>query len=439
MKMILKQFLNVKCVKINSCRLEEDAKNKELKNIVINVSVTKGQRCRCPVCGKKSARYDKGRETRRWRALDMGPCKVYVESEAPRVMCREHGVHTARTPWARKGASFTRDFEDQVAWMTKSLNKTAVAQYMRISWNTIGPIVTRVKKDKDPNPSHRFENLRRIGIDETSYTKGQNYITVVVNHDTGCVIWVHEKHGKDILKLFLEELTAEQRASIQCYSADGARWISETMEEYCPGADRCIDPYHLVEWVNESIDKVRIEAWQEAKARETKAAKERKKGAGKKRGGKKEEAKASKIKNTKYALGKNPENLTETQRLSLEYIQNTSPKLYRAYCLKESIRTLIKIPDMEDMESALRKWLWWASHSRIPAIYELQKKIRRHYQAILNTAKYKLSNARVEAVNNKIKLTIRMAFGFSNVQNMLDLIMLRCSDIPIELPGRKAA
>ncbi|MBQ7168137.1 MAG: transposase, partial [Treponema sp.] len=75
------------------------------------------------------------------------------------------------------------------------------------------------------------------GIDETSYTKGQNYITVVVNHDTGCVIWVHEKHGKDILKLFLEELTAEQRASIQCYSADGARWISETMEEYCPGAE----------------------------------------------------------------------------------------------------------------------------------------------------------------------------------------------------------
>ena len=84
MKRILKQFLNVKCVKINSCRLEEDAKNKGLKNIVINVSVTKGQRCRCPVCGKKSARYDKGRETRRWRALDMGPCKVYVESEALR-------------------------------------------------------------------------------------------------------------------------------------------------------------------------------------------------------------------------------------------------------------------------------------------------------------------------------------------------------------------
>ena len=111
----------------------------------------------------------------------MGPCKVYVESESLRVMCREHGVHTAMVPWARHGASFTRDFEDQVAWMTKSLNKTSVAQYMRISWNTIGPIVTRVKKDKDPNPPHRFENLRRIGIDETSYTKGQNYITVVVN------------------------------------------------------------------------------------------------------------------------------------------------------------------------------------------------------------------------------------------------------------------
>ena len=96
---------------------------------------------------------------------------------------------------------------------------------------------------------------------------------------------------------------------------------------------------------------------------------------------------------------------------------------------------LIKLTPDEIAEN-LKDWLWKASHSRIPAIYELQKKIRRHVEAIKNTARHHLSNARIEATNNKIKLSIRMAYGFRNIDNMLDLIMLRCSGIPIFLPGR---
>ena len=99
------------------------------------------------------------------------------------------------------------------------------------------------------------------------------------------------------------------------------------------------------------------------------------------------------------------------------------------------LRTLIKLP-ADEIESILKSWFWKASHSRIPAIYQVQLKIRRHFNAILNTAMHKLSNARIEATNNKIKLSIRIAYGFRNIGNMIDMIMLRCSDIPIFLPGR---
>ena len=104
--------------------------------------------------------------------------------------------------------------------------------------------------------------------------------------------------------------------------------------------------------------------------------------------------------------------------------------------LKEMIRTLIKLP-ADEIEPMLKNWLWKASHSRIPAIYKVQQKIRRHVSAILSTARHKLSNARIEATNNKIKLSIRIAYGFRNIGNMIDMIMLRCSDIPIFLPGRQ--
>lgn len=426
MKKIIKQFLNVKNVKVLGTKIE--AQN---NSVIFNLQPTKGQRCLCPICGKKAVFYDKGRGVRRWRALDFGTLTAYVESESPRIKCNVHGVRTAKVPWARHQSTFTRDFEDTVAWLSLHLSRSDVSTFMRISWNTVGPIISRCKKDADPNPGHRFDNLKRIGIDETSYRKGHKYITVIVNHDTNSVIWVHQKHGKEVLKEFLEELTMEQRASIECYSADGAKWISETMAEYCPKAERCLDSFHLVEWVNEALDEVRLEAWQEAKAKES----NQKRNRGRPRKGEEKDRTANQIKGSSIALGKAPENLTESQKARIDFIAATDKKLYRAYCLKEMLRTLIKLP-VEEIEPLLKSWLWKASHSRIAAIYKVQLKIRRHFNAILNTAKHKLSNARIEATNNKIKLSIRIAYGFRNIQNMIDMIMLRCSDIPIFLPGR---
>ena len=141
-------------------------------------------------------------------------------------------------------------------------------------------------------------------------------------------------------------------------------------------------------------------------------------------------------KNT-FALGKAPEHLTENQQTRIAMIAENNSRLYRAYRMKETLRLLLKLKDVGEAKVELDRWLWWTSHSRIPAFKELYKKIKRHKDHILNTIRLGMSNARIEATNNKIKLIIRKAYGFRNIQNMLDMVYLVCSDLRVPLPNRR--
>ena len=122
----------------------------------------------------------------------------------------------------------------------------------------------------------------------------------------------------------------------------------------------------------------------------------------------------------------------------MEIIQQEDPRLYRAYLIKERLRLILKIRSVEEAAAELKRWLWWASHSRIPAMHDLYAKVKRHKEHILNTIRLGLSNARIETANNKIKLIIRKAFGFRNMDNLLDMVYLVCSDLTIPLPNRSS-
>ena len=212
--------------------------------LVISVRPTKRDSGRCPFCEKKCSGYDQGNGKRRWRALDIGcSTKVYLESDSPRVWCREHGVVVQMVPWARHGSKHTRSFEDTAVWMSLHLSRKAIAEYLRVSWDSVGPMISRVEKETRSG-ENRIGGLVKIGIDETSYKKGHKYITVVINHDTNSVIWAAKGFGKEVLESFFEKLTPAQRKSIQLVSGDGAKWIKDTVGDYCPGATFCIDPFH---------------------------------------------------------------------------------------------------------------------------------------------------------------------------------------------------
>ena len=398
----------------------------------------------CPVCHRKCPRYDSKCKTPRiWRGLDWEGIIVEVEYRTHRIACPEHGVLVADVPWAYPDSGFTKNFDLTVGWLAVYLPKSAVAEYMRIDWETVGRCVHRTLNDIEPDRTRRLDGLVNIGIDETSYKKGHKYITVIVNHDTNTVVWASKGHGKTVLEAFYRQLSKEQLACIKIVTGDGAKWITECVDEFTPECERCVDPFHVVEWAMEALDEVRREAWREAHEEAKRLAKEN---PGKRGRPKKDDPaaaavreakeKAEEIKGAAYALGKASERLTENQQARLEMIAGTDPRLHRAYRMKERLRLLLKIKDVDEAAAELERWLWWASHSRIPAFKELYKKIKRHKKHILNTIRLGMSNARVEAINNKIKLIIRKAYGFRNIENMLDMIYLVCSDLRIPLPNR---
>ena len=439
---LLKKLLGVKDIVVENYRLEELPEG-TLK-LIIQIRPTKVRQCRCSECGRRIPRYDRSEHLRTWRALDFGGILIELEGNAPRGTCKEHGVVTMDVPWAFPDSGFTKDFDRTVAWLARTVSKSAVCEFMRISWRTVGRCIARVVDELEPDHNCRLHDLVRIGIDETSYSKGHRYITTVVNHDNNSVVWVAQGHGRMVLDSFFQSLTEEERAKIEVVSGDGAKWISEAVKFWCsPDVLRCTDPFHVVSWATEALDKLRREAWQEA----NKEVKELKKEVKPKRGRPAaddverkmyEEAKkaARSIKNSRYALGKVPENLTENQVAKLELIEAENHMLFRAYQLKERLRILLKLKDPEDALNELNRWMSSASHSRIPEMIELGRKIRRHKQYILNFISTGISNARVEANNNKISLLIHRSFGFKNFRNMVSLIMLVCSDLTIQLPNR---
>ncbi|SDB67838.1 ISL3 family transposase [Butyrivibrio sp. INlla16] len=436
---LFKELLNVNDTIIDDINISKNRYDEKV--LIARIHPRKGLQWKCPICGKRCKVYDQPYEERRWRGLDFGAIPVELIASVPRVICKEHGVKTAGVPWAYPDSGFTKDFEYTVVWLCKYLSRSAVSNYMRIDWRTVGRCITRVHNDIEPNVLGRLNGLVKIGIDETSYRTGHKYITVVLNHETNTVVWASDGHGKTVLEKFFNLLTPQQCASIEVVSGDGARWITDCVNEYIPNAKRCVDPFHVVEWTMEALDSVRTDAWREALAKLNKYDVKRGPGrpkaddeeAKKHRQAKKE---ASEIKQSSYALGKSPDHLTATQEARLEMIQKSDKRLYRAYILKEKLRLLLKITDRDEAESELIAWVKWARHCRIPAFVELQRKIMRHKDHILNTIELGVTNARIEATNNKIKLLIRKAYGFRNVDSMIDMVLLYCSGLKIPLPNR---
>ena len=261
-KSLIKRLLKIDRIAIEDVYFETI---NEEETLVIRVRPPVRDTLRCPHCEKRCPGYDSYGKLRRWRSLDLGSTRVYLEATSPRIKCPEHGVLVAKFPWAAHGSDFTCDFESAVTWLTLHATANDVAEYFRIEWHTVGSIAKRVQKRLEEAQPNRFDGLEKIGIDETSYKKGHKYMTVVVNHKTGTLVWAHKGHGKEILKKFFEELTIEQRAKIKYVTADGARWIADCIKDYCPNAERCVDPFHVVAWANDQLDEVRKQAIRQAK------------------------------------------------------------------------------------------------------------------------------------------------------------------------------
>jgi transposase len=397
----------------------------EAEQVVASVRLRRNARRCCGVCGRRAPGYDRGRSPqagpRRWRALDLGTIPVYLEAEMPRVRCPEHGVVAARVPWARHGSWFTRDFEDTVGWLATATSKTAVTQLLRVGWRAVGGAVTRIQAEIDAQVD-RLDGLRRIGIDEI-IRRGHRYLTIVVDHDTGRLIWAGVGRDKATLEKFFALLGPDRCAQITHVSADAAEWIANAVAEHCPNAVRCADPFHVVAWATDALDELRRQAWNEAR------------GAVDRRRAGRATGEAKQLKGARYALWKNPENLTANQEAKLAWVAKTNPTLHRGYLLKEGLRFVFQVKGQAGKE-ALDRWLAWAQRCRIDVFVELGRKIRRHRTAIDAALDHGLSQGLIESTNTKIRVLTRMAYGFKSPEALIALALLSLGGYRPDLPGR---
>ena len=414
MKSIFKRLLNVKDMMVEDVSLD-DSPLRDAPVLVARVRCGKGA-LRRSRCGRKAPRYDNGGGGRSWRHQDFGCFRVELSGPVPRVECRLRGVVVSRVPWAEPGGRFTRDFGSGCAWLMTVAGQKTVSGFLHIAWRAAGDIARRVAGRLESSMPCMFDGLRAIGVDGTGRRKGRAYITVIVDHGRGRVIWAHDGHGRRVLDLFFRQLTPGRRASIRIVTGDGAGRIDSSVAEHRPNAERVLDPFHIVSWMTDALDRVGKRLWNQAGRDGNTTATEAMRG-------------------VEYAVPGNPGDLTERQSTALATLADADPegRLYRSWQLRELLRTLPRQP-VERAEAELKRWIGRASRCRIPEIVEPCGKIRRRRDDILTTIRLGCSNARIEAFNNKIKVTIRMAYGFRNTDNLIAMIKLRCSGPPIHLP-----
>ncbi len=385
----------------------------ELETIVVSVRPRSREKHRCGVCGRRCPREDCGEGRRRWRALDLGTTLAFVEADAPRVRCKHHRVVVAAVPWARHDSRFTVSFEDQCCWLAVNTSKKAVAQLMRVAWRTVGQVCERVA-DEAVAQRDLFAGLKRIGIDDFSHRKGHRYLTVVVDHDTGRLVWAAPGRDRKTVEKFLDLLGKERCEQLELVSCDMAEPIALAVGDRCPNAIRCVDPFHVIKLATDALDEIRREVWNQAR-----------------RAGHKQAAKE--LKGARFALWKNAGRLTGRQQLKLAQIQQTNKPLYRAYLISQQLREIYRVSYDEAVE-LLDAWLAWARRCRLAPFVKLAKTITKQRPGIEAAIKHGLSNARIEQVNTQLRLITRRAYGFRTPEALIALAMLSLGGLCPPLP-----
>jgi transposase len=381
------------------------------EGVVVRVRLRRRRRV-CARCGQVGRLQIHDRRVKRWRHLDLGACRCTIECELRRLRCRTCGVLLEPVPWARPGAAHTRDFEDVVAWLAQQMAKTPVAALLHVAWDTVGRIVERVVAER--LDEERLADLVMIGVDEISYRRGQRYLTTVADHRSGRIVWSAPGRNAQTLQDFFDGL-GERRGSIRAVSIDMSGGYEKAIRAALPEAEVCFDPFHVIALAGRAVDDVRRAEWNAQGKSATPAGKW--------------------LKHVRWALRKNPERLTDRQRVALASVQQTNKRLFRAYLLKEQLRALYHLDDPAEAPEHLAAWLAWAARSKLRPFVRLARTLRARRDGILAAIRLGLTNSRLEGLHSKVRLLSHRSFGFHSPAPLVALIYLCASGIEIALPS----
>ena len=348
---------------------------------------------RCSHCG--SARvFSKGQVPREWRCVPWGHKPVFVRLAVSRVLCRDCGLtRQVRVPFADEKVRYTRAFARYALELSRHTTIQAAARHLGVGWDLIKDIQKDYLQRHYSRP--RLKHLRRIAIDEISIGKGHKYLTIVLDLESGAVVFQGDGRGSEALIPFWKRLRSSG-AKVTAVAIDMSPAYWKAVRENLPKAAVIFDHFHIVKLFNEELSELRRELYREATDQQQRKV----------------------IKGTRWLLLRNPENLDRTKRepQRLREALKLNESLATAYYLKEQLRHIWNEPDKRCATAALDSWSLMAEYSGIRRLQKLARTIQIHRAGILAWYDHPISTGPLEGTNNKIKTMKRQAYGFRDIQ-----------------------
>ena len=344
----------------------------------------------CPSCGQGVARYDS--RPRRWRHLNTMQWKTFITADVPRVNCPTCGVKQVRVAWAEDASRFTELFEAFAVQVLKAVRSKVQAQGLTaLSWDQVDRIMERaVARGLD---RRSLEGLRYVGLDEKSFGKGHDYVSVLHDVVQRRVLDVVPERTREATDTLWATVPEAQRQGLKAVAMDMWEPYLEATREAAPQALIVHDKFHAARELNKAVDLVRRKEHRELKAQGEET-----------------------LTKTRYLWLKNPKHFTERQRSHFAALQLDTLKVGRAWAIKEAFAPFWNYHYTGSARKFFDRWYFWATHSRLLPIIQAAKTLKRHLPGLLAYTKHRITNATAEGTNGKIQLIKANAQGLSQLR-----------------------
>lgn len=390
-------------------RIERTEFDEEKREVHVTVSARKTAVYACPKCGAMCERYDDEEKERTWQHGDVVFFPCYVHCRRPRVCCKEHGVHVVNAPWARPNSRYTLLFESYAMLLMKSMPVENARKLMGISHTAATRIlrywVFKAIKEEDLSP------VQSICIDETSFKRGQSYVTVVSDAAARRVIYADEGRGSENIEAFSLELIKKggDCEKIRQVACDMSAPYMSGINLCFPKATVTIDKFHVKQLMLKAMDQVRRD--EQGKQRS------RRRDAGKK------------------LLMIPKSRMTQQQSEKLQSISKEYPKTGRAFRMVQSLDTMYHCESYEDGKAVFDKLVNWLRRSRLGPMKQVANTLKKHKQQILSYFFHRLTNAIAEGINSMIQSAKRRARGFRTIEGYVAAIFLAVGKLKLSCPN----
>jgi transposase len=376
---VVKRTLGLKCWRVKRV-------TGSTAGLVAEIVARRHSRPRCGICGRRGSVYDT-LSARTWRHVACWGIPVAIRYARRRVKCKVCGVKVEAMPWSMGKSQLTLPLIIVLATFAKILSWEEVSRLFGVGWNTVKAAVAHAVEHGIANRD--TAEVIAIGVDELSRRKGHVYVTNVYDLVEMRLLWTGEGRGKEVLERFFAEWGEERIERIMCICCDMWDPYVEVIKEKAKDAVLVFDKFHIVQHLSKAVDQVRRE--------EAHALKEKN---------------PELLKDTRYIWLKNPWNLTPKQRERLGYLERLNLRTNRAYLLKETFRQFWEYTTPGWAGKYLKKWFWWATHSRLKPMRDFAWMLRDHEENILTYFEIKLDNAATEGMNRKAKVVSQRAYGY---------------------------